>query len=148
MMQTFYRDQPPTSIPCWYCGQSCPKFHQDQALYSKLVESKGIDYSQRWEYHCRNHGELEIEVTCVKHDVDPPNWFFNRIAVIYRDLRLHWNFYSGHLVYLNKQDKSNRCWEAVSLGKWPPKFQTYPSEFLNQSPEKLISFFRLYRVWS
>lgn len=142
-----YISELPIEIPCWYCGQPCARFHQDQVLYASLVKDES--YSMRWEYHCFNHEELEVEVTCVRHEVPPPNWFFNRIAVIHKNLRLHWNFYSGDRASLDVRKGSKSCWESISLRQWPPKFQTYPADFLvNSSPEKLLSFFKLYRVWS
>lgn len=148
-MKTLYIDSPPDEIPCWYCGQPCPRFHQDQVLYPSLV--KGVSYSQRWEYHCNRHEELDIEVACVGHGAD--KWFFNRIAVTHKTLRLYWNFYAGDWVHLEeyKQGLPGRSggeWKFVSLRDWPPKWKIYPTSILNHSAKWLLRFFKLYRVFS
>lgn len=145
---TLYIEDAPLEIPCLYCGQPCPKFHYDQRLFPTLDYSK----SYRWEYHCDRHPGLDIEVTCVKHDRAPPNWFFNRIAVTHNNLRLYWNFYAGdwaHLEYRERRkDGSISEWRFVHLQPWPPKWQTYPVDILFQEPEKIKSFFKMYSVFS
>lgn len=150
-MSCLYISEPPLSIACWYCGLPCQLFHQDQILYASLV--KDSSYSQRWEYHCNRHPELDIEVTCVQHDVPPPNWFFNRISITHKTLRLHWNFYAGprvHLEYYKKPipGKSGGEWKFISVQDWPPKWLTYPPDILFQPIEKIENFLKLYKVFS
>ena len=131
-------DHFPESIPCWYCGEPCPN------------EWDKWDGSQRVEYRCSRHPPLDVEVTCVRQSLDRP-WFFNRIAVTDLSsptkLQLHWNYYSGDRVHLRYIPKKQTCHTFVAIQNWPPIWQTYPSTFLNQTPDKLIKFFKLYRTF-
>lgn len=148
-MKTLYIEAAPKTIPCWYCGQPCSRWHQDQRLYPNL------DYStaDRWEYHCNRHEGLDVEVTCVRNRKEENSWFFNRISITHSSLRLYWNFYAGDWIHLEEYKpgvpgKSGGEWKFVSLREWPPKWKVYPIEFINQSPERLLSFFKLYKVFS
>ena len=138
MRKTLYIYEAPQSIPCWYCGGECHQFY-DSRRDGKI------------DYECHRHDPLIIRVSCVQHNLEKPNWFFNRIIVQYDKFRLYWNFYSGPWVHLDhyvRNAMGSEEWKFISIQDWPPKWQTYPSEFLNQSPGKLLSFFRLYKVWS
>lgn len=142
-----YISAPPPQIPCWYCGQPCQRFHPEEK-YGFFQPHQ----QTRWEYHCLNHRGLDIEVTGVQHELPSPNWFFNRIAIIHNNLRLHWNFYSGDKAHLEhrKRDSDGHLmhWSIVSLQRWPPKYQTFPSDILFQPAEKIKNFLKLYAVFS
>lgn len=147
MRDCLYIQEPPQSIPCWYCGLPCEIFNED---LRRWPNSKFNDYT-KWEYECTRHLPLQVIVSCVKHEVEAPNWFFNRIIVQYDKLRLYWNFYAGPWVHIeqyvrNKMGSSE--WKFISIQDWPPKWETYPPEFLNQDPSRLLAFFKLYKVWS
>ena len=130
-MKTLYIQDPPETIPCWYCAQPCQRGTMSETIM---------------EYECQNHLPLEVMFRCVQHQVDGPNWFFNVVKVTLKDWRLAWNFYAGDIAQLEKQMPERR---NKNGSYWKTVYSEVPASFITTSPiEQLRSYLNLYKVWS
>lgn len=144
MNSCLYIDYPPSTIKCWYCQEDCG----------------GMRSFDHVEYACYRHEQMVVSVSCVRHSVEGPNWFFNRIKIEHEDsLRFHWNYYSGFEVELEHQERTNSHVLVWNGTDWAPTninqfsgwmtVKRYPAQMLSEnSIEKIGRFFKLYKVWS
>lgn len=134
MISTITLQEPPKTVPCLLCLEDC-----------SIKESSDSTV----EYHCLRHEPLVFRINCAC-TLANQGWFFVRIQVEMDNLRLYYNLHAGHQVYLQQHVRAISFlnnWEFVSQG-WPPAFKIYPLDILAKSPEQLIRFFNLYRVFS
>lgn len=130
MQKTLYIEEPPETIPCWYCRETC-------------VLTK--PYTSVYEYFCLNHSPLKVMFGITQHQVPPPNWFFNRFKITLKNLRISHNLYSGRQAYLEKY----RVYKEGFWGSGWDVIADVDSQFFITTPiNKIYSYLNLYKVWS
>lgn len=124
----------PERAPCWYCGKDCLRDPGDP--YSDTGSQREFIYL------CHRHDPLTPALHCVRHEVSPPNWFFNRIKIRYKTLTLFHHFYNPIDTEVQELVRD------TFPGRFKRVITSYPPDMIHWSADRHLAFLKMFRVFS